>query len=136
MDMQLRVLTPVGVALDQSVTQIDFEAIDGFFTLLPRHMDMVSALKAGILSYRTGESLQYIACNQGVLVKKGAVVSVSTKMAIMGSDLTELEQKIATDFKQIEQERKEMNVSLAKLELGLTKGIISLQRGGGADGVI
>ena len=130
MELTLKIATPIGIALDTQTTQVDFEAIDGFFTLLPRHADMISALKSGILSYKVGDKKSYIACHKGVLVKKGETVSVSTKLAILGSDLKELQQKIAVDFKEMEQERKEVNLAMAKLELGLAKGILSLKTGG------
>ena len=135
MSLTLRVLTPTGIALDTPVAQVDFEAIDGFYTLLPRHTDMVSALKAGILTYTTGVQKSYIACNKGVLVKKNDQVCVSTQRAILGTDLKELEQKIATDFKETEEERKEANLAMARLELGLARGMMSLQqKNGGGDG--
>lgn len=134
MEMNLRISTPIGIALETTARQVDFEAIDGFFTLLPRHTDMISALKSGILSYKTGDKKSYVACHKGVLVKKGTEVSVSTKLAILGSDLKELQQKIATDFKNMEQERKEVNLTMAKLELGLAKGILSLNQEGGPHG--
>lgn len=130
MDLKLRIFTPVGIALETPVDQVDFEAINGFFTILPRHADMVSALKIGILSYTVEDQKTFVACNKGVLVKKNNVVSVSTKMAIIGTDLKELEEKIKTDFKAIEQERKEINTTMAKLEIGLAKGILSLNQGG------
>ena len=135
MTLKLRIFTPTGVILDQPVTQVDFEAIDGFYTLLPRHADMVSALKSGVLTYQTAEKKAYAACHKGVLVKKGDTVSVSTKLAVLGSDLKELERQIAVDFKEMEQERKEMNLSMAKLELGLARGILSLKQGG-SDGTL
>lgn len=131
MNMTLRIFSPIGIVLDTPVDQVDFEAIDGFFTLLPRHTDMVSALKAGILTYHKGENRSYIACNRGVLVKKNDVISISTKLAISGSNLKELEQKIAVDFKALEEERKEVNTTMARLEIGLAKGIMSLKGQGG-----
>ena len=68
MEMILRISTPTGIILDTPVAQVDFEAIDGFFTLLPKHMDIISALKPSILSYKIGDKKSYVACNKGVLV--------------------------------------------------------------------
>ena len=130
MEMNLRIFTPIGIALEKAVDQVDFEALDGFYTLLPRHMDMVSALKPSILTYKIQDKKYYVACNKGVLVKKSDIVSVSTKLAIFGTDLKDLEQRIIVDFKETEQERKEINLAMAKLELGLTKGIMSLKQEG------
>ena len=130
MEMILRISTPTGIILDTPVAQVDFEAIDGFFTLLPKHMDIISALKPSILSYKIGDKKAYVACNKGVLVKKSETVSVSTPIAVLGSDLKELEQHIEINFKGMEQERKEINLSMAKLEVGLAKGIMRLKEGG------
>ena len=136
MDLTLRIFTPIGIALETPVRQVDFEAVNGFFTILPRHADMVSALKIGILSYMVGDQKTFVACDRGVLVKKGSIVSVSTKKAILGTDLKELEKKIKMDFKETEQERKEMNAAMAKLEVGLAKGILSLKQENIANGPI
>jgi len=71
----------------------------------------------------------YAACDHGVLVKKGDLVRVSTSFAVLGNDLESLKETIATSFKEMEQERKELNISIGKLELGLTKGLINLNQG-------
>ena len=136
MEMHLKVFSPIGIVLDTPVTQVDFEAIDGFYTMLPKHMDMVSALKPSILSYQAGEKSGYVACNKGVIVKKGKDISVSTKLAILGTDLKQLEKTIEVDFKEMEQQRKEANLAMAKLEIGLTKGLMALKKEGESYGGI
>ena len=50
--MNLKVMTPYSVVLNTPVSQVTVEAVDGFFTLKPKHMDFVNALKAGILTYK------------------------------------------------------------------------------------
>ena len=54
----------------------------------------------------------------------------------MGENLDELKKKIAVDFQNMEEERKEVRVSMARLEVGLTKGLASLSLPGGTDGGI
>ncbi len=134
MEMTLKVLTPIGVALDALVKQVDFEAPDGFFTLLPKHVDFVSTLKVGVLRYvKSDDKEGYIACNQGVIVKKGGTVSLTTKLAVLDDSLAHLTQAIEQDFKEMEQQRKEANATMAKLEIGLTKNILALSKKGDAD---
>ena len=131
--MNLRVMTPYSIALNTPVSQVTFEAVDGFFTLKPKHMDFVNVLKPGILSYKKDGKEAFIACNRGVVVKKGDEVSVSTPLAILGENLDDLKKKIAIDFQAMEQERKEVRVSMARLEVGLTKGLATLSVAGGSD---
>ena len=134
--MNLRVMTPYSVILNTPVSQVTLDAIDGFFTLKPKHVDFVNALKAGIISYKKEGKEGFVACNCGVVVKKGDEVSVSTPLAILGENLEELKKKIAIDFQNMEEERKEVRVSMARLEVGLTKGLASLSLPGGRDGGI
>ena len=93
-------------------------------------------MKAGIISYKKDGKEAFIACNRGVVVKKGEDVFISTPLAILGENLEELKKKIAVDFQNMEEERKEVRVSMARLEVGLTKGLASLSVAGGADGGI
>ena len=134
--MNLKVITPYSVVFNAPVSQVTVEAVDGFFTLKPKHIDFVDALKAGIVSYKKEGKEAYVACNHGVIVKKGDDVSISTHLAILGDNLEELKKKIAIDFQAMEEERKEVRVSMARLEVGLTKGLATLSVAGGVDGGI
>lgn len=134
--MNLKVMTPYSVALNTPVSQVTVDALDGFFTLKPKHVDFVDALKAGIISYKKDGNEAFVACNRGVIVKKGDEVSISTPLAILGKNLDELKKKISIDFQNMEEERKEIRVSMARLEVGLTKGLASLSAVGGNDGGI
>ena len=134
--MNLKVMTPYSVVLNTPVSQVTVEAVDGFFTLKPKHMDFVNALKAGILTYKKEGKELFVACNRGVVVKNGEEVSVSTPLAILGESLDDLKKKIAIDFQAMEEERKEVRLSMARLEVGLTKGLANLSVAGGSDGGI
>ena len=134
--MNLKVMTPYSIILNTPVSQVTLDAVDGFFTLKPKHVDFVDALKAGIVSYKKEGKEAFIACNRGVVVKKGDEVSISTPLAILSDNLEELKKKITIDFQAMEEERKEVRVSMARLEVGLTKGLASLSMTGGTDGGI
>ena len=131
--MILKIVTPYSIVLNVPVSQVTVDALDGFFTLKPKHVDFVNALKSGIISYKKEEKKAFIACNRGVVVKKGDEVSISTPLAILGENLDDLKKKIAVDFRMMEEERKEVRVSMARLEVGLTKGLASLSVTGGSD---
>ena len=42
--MKLKVTSPIGIVLREEIQKIDFEALDGYYTLLPRHQDFVTAM--------------------------------------------------------------------------------------------
>ena len=129
--MNLKISTPTQILLNLPIEKINVDAIDGFFTLLPRHIDFVTTLRSGIITYTSKQVKHYVACDHGVLVKKGDMVCISTALAVTSDHINDLKKTIATTFKQMEQERKELNISIARLELGLTKGLINLSKGEG-----
>lgn len=137
MSMQFQVSTPIGTLLNLPIKKVDFEGLDGFWTLLPKHADFINALKPCIVTYTTEDNTtHYIACNKGVLVKKNNKVHISTPLAVTDDNLDTLTKTIAVDFKRMEEERKEVNMTMAKLEIGLVRGLQSLKsQGGGHEGL-
>lgn len=134
--MQLKVYSPIKVILDEPISKVDFEALDGYFTLLPRHVDFVSAMPPNIVRFQTVDGkLHYMACNRGILVKKGDIVSMSVHKAVLSDNLAHLSDTIKIEFKQDDEERKEVNTVMARLEAGLSRGFMKL-KGDGADGSI
>ncbi|MBE6446324.1 MAG: hypothetical protein E7021_02870 [Alphaproteobacteria bacterium] len=124
--MRLKVLTPTQILIDTPIEKVDFEAVDGYFTLLPKHIDFINSLKQTIVQYQVNNKSYYVACDRGVVVKKSDEVIISTALAISDDNLEKLKKTIEVDFKQMEQERKEVLVSMSKLEVGLTKGLMNL----------
>lgn len=125
--MKLKVLVCTQVFLVAMVVQINAEAKDGAFELLEEHIDFVTALVPGILSYRseTGEEV-FLAIDEGILVKCGTEVLVSTTQAVKGLDLKTLHQKVEQEFKQLNEQQKLARTAVARLEAGLARGILGM----------
>ena len=58
--MNLKVLLPTRVLIEEEVAKVTAEAENGSFTLLPRHIDFVTFLPPGLLSYVDEELLEYL----------------------------------------------------------------------------
>jgi len=68
--MNLKVLLPTEVLIDEEVRKVTAEAENGFFCLLPRHIDFATALIPGLLSFEDSEGREtFVAVDEGVLVK-------------------------------------------------------------------
>jgi F-type H+-transporting ATPase subunit epsilon len=93
--MKLKILLPTTILLEAETEEIVAEAENGSFGLLPSHIDFVTALVPGILSYTTttGE-IVYLAVDEGILVKQGEVVLVSTRKAVKGKDFKQLKSHV------------------------------------------
>lgn len=113
----LKVLLPTQVLVEEAVNKITAEAENGFFTMLPRHIDFVSALVPGILTFvsESGEQ-RFLAVDEGILVKQGNEVLVSTARAISGENLEQLRKSVEAELKSLGESEKKARSVLARLE--------------------
>ncbi|MEX1258251.1 MAG: F0F1 ATP synthase subunit epsilon [Gemmatimonadota bacterium] len=116
--MKLEVLIPSRVVVRETVTSIVAEGREGAFGILPHHVDYVSPLVPGILTYRRKEdgSERILAVDQGTLVKVGDAVLVSVRDAVPGEDLLTLEGTVEQRFRTLDQKEQEARAALATLE--------------------
>ena len=117
-NITLRVLLPYRIFLEQGdVIRVVAETRHGSFGILPRRLDCVAALEPGILTYQTeAEGAQYLAVDEGILVKAGLDVLVSVRNAMGGAGLGELRESVDREFLRIDEDEKRMRLTLAKLE--------------------
>jgi F-type H+-transporting ATPase subunit epsilon len=119
--MNLKILLPFEVFADKTdVLRVVAEGYEGSFGLLPHRLDCVAALAPGILTYETQQDgTVYLAVDEGVLVKAGADVLVSTRHAIGGTDLGQLHDAVKRQFLTLDQSERDVRTALAKMEGGL-----------------
>jgi F-type H+-transporting ATPase subunit epsilon len=129
--MRLKVLLPSEVLLDAAVTKVIAEAENGAFCLLPRHIDFVAALVPGLLSFETeDEREEFLAVDEGILVKCGVQVLVSTRQAVRGPDLGSLRQAIDEQFRAVDEQERKARAAAARLEADLVRRFLELQTHG------
>lgn len=125
--MRLRVLLPEKVLLDVEAVKISAEAENGSFTLLPRHVDFVASLPPGILSFVTQErEEEFLAVDEGILVKCGSQVQVSARNAVLGKELGVLKQMIQARFLELDEHEKKSRDALYKLEAELVRRFMEI----------
>jgi len=127
--IKLRVLLPFQVFVENaSVACIVAETSAGSFGLLPHRLDCVAALTPGILLYEdaTGNE-QYVAVDEGVLVKTGLDVLVSVRNAIAGTDLPRLREAVDREFLNLDERERGVRSTLAKMESGLIRSMAALR---------
>ena len=126
--MWLKVITPERACFDKPVRRIVTEAPDGYFGMLPHHIDFVTQLVPGILVAETEEGTErFIAVNSGTLVKCGEVVTAAVLGAIEGDDLESLRRRVEADFlRQDEQERRARS-AMARLEATMIRRFRDLE---------
>jgi F-type H+-transporting ATPase subunit epsilon len=125
--MRLKVLLPTEILIDADVTKVIAEAENGSFCLLPRHIDFLATLVPGILSFMTPEGKEeFAAVDEGILVKVGQEVLVSTGRGVRSSELGRLKQMVAEEF-QVRSEREKKALSAgARLEADIVRRFMEL----------
>ena len=128
--MKLKVILPMKVLIDKEVTKVVAEAENGSFGILPKHVDFVAALVPGILSFDSAEGEEFLAIDQGVLVKCASDVRISTRNAVLSKDLGKLKQTVEQDFRNLDERERKTRSILAKLEIDFAKRFIKMVENG------
>ena len=123
--MRLKVFVPTAVRVDAEVRKINAEAENGNFCLLPRHIDFVAALVPGIISFvDQNEQEQFLAVDEGILVKCSDEVRVVVGNAIRGAALEDLQQVIEDEFRTLDEHERLARTALMRLEANLMRSMI------------
>ena len=129
--MNLKILIPNQVFLDQPVNKVMAEAVDGCFCLLPHHVDFVAALVAGVIIYEDEQyGERFLATDEGVLAKVGSQVLISTRNAAQSNDLGELRAKIRQQYGELDEKERVARSASARLEAGLVRRFMELNKRG------
>lgn len=125
--MRLKVLLPTEIFLDEEVDKVIAEGQNGSFCLLPAHIDFVTALVPGLLSFKANEGEEvFLAVDEGVLVKEGENVSVSTRNAVRGPNLGKLRKVIEEKYKVLDDREKTARSAMVKIEAGFVRRFLEI----------
>jgi F-type H+-transporting ATPase subunit epsilon len=129
--MKLKVLLPDQVLVDEEAAKVVAEAENGSFCLLPRHVDFAAALSPGILIFVDQQGREvFLALDEGVLVKQGAEVLVSSRWGVRGDKLGELRQLVDRQFSELDEHEVKARSAMAKIEAGFVRRFLELQEAG------
>lgn len=128
--MRLLVLLPDQVyASIDDVQRIVVQTDRGSLGILPRRLDCVAVLQAGILSYETSkDGLVYLAVDEGIIVKSAGEVRVSVRNAIGGMELGRLREAVERQFRNLDEGEKQVRAVLARLESGFVRRFAEFHR--------
>jgi F-type H+-transporting ATPase subunit epsilon len=129
--IDLKILLPGKTFLKREVKKITAEAENGWFCLLPKHVDFTTSLTPGILLLTTPEEKDvFLAIDEGILVKYGKEVVISTRNAIEGEDLGELKNRVEEIFIKTDEKEKDAQTALSKLEADFVRSFLNLETHG------
>ena len=127
--MNLKILLPTETCVDQNVLKVVAEAENGSFCLLPHHIDFVAALVPGIVSYESAEGQEeFVAVDEGILVKVDQEVLISTRSAVRSSELGRLKETVEQEFQVVDDRERKARSAAAKLEADMARKFLDLGR--------
>jgi len=129
--INLKILLPSQVLMEEKVTKIIAEGAEGYFGLLPGHIDFTTALVPGLLLIFPGKGHEeLLAIDQGMLVKRGPDVWISTRNAIRNADLGRAKYLIEEQFKTLDDREKMARSAAAKLEADIIRRFMEMKKHG------
>jgi F-type H+-transporting ATPase subunit epsilon len=129
--MNCKILLPSEVFFNKAVAKVVAEAGNGSFCLLPQHIDFVAALVPGLLRIvEMDNKEEFYAIDEGILVKRGSDVMVSTRNVIRIPDLGQLKQVVDEQFKALDDKEKAARTASARLEADLVRRFMELRKYG------
>ena len=87
--LQLRIITPQGVAYENEVELVGLRAPDGQISILPHHTRLMTQMLPGELMVRKDGLDQFLAVGEGLVEISGKGVAIATDMAIPAEDIDE-----------------------------------------------
>ena len=128
--MKMKILLPNEVFLEREVSKINAEAENGAFCLLEHHVDFVTTLVPGLLSFVSDGNEEFVAVDTGTLVKRGSDVFVSTANAVKGRELGTLRQTIEDEFIRLDDRERKVRSVLSKLEADMARRFLDMEEHG------
>lgn len=126
--MNLTILIPEKTYWQGRVKKVVGEAVNGYFCLLPAHIDFITIMVPGIFYTVTEDNREvYLAIGEGILLKTGSQVTLSTKNAIRGENLGNLKKQVEDEFKKINDQEREARNALQKLEADFVRRFLDLE---------
>ena len=106
--LNLRIITPRKVVLEEEVISISAPTVDGEITILPHHINLFTKLTEGVVKIKTEKKEDYLAVGGGYLQTNGINVSLLVSRAYRQAEIDErLTNKALEDAKKILSESKD-----------------------------
>jgi len=105
--MNLKILLPAEIFLSEEVTKVVAEAENGFFCLLPQHVDFHRRAGAGcFFLHRPSTGKPTWPSTAAPSSKRGSEVLVSTRNAVKGPELGDIQDVVIKQFEEIDEREK------------------------------
>jgi F-type H+-transporting ATPase subunit epsilon len=125
--LNLKIITPERIVLDEKVDEVMARAIDGDFSILPNHQPMITALAIDVMRYKIGKE-EHIAAVMGGLLEVGEnQVTVLSDVAELETEIDVAKAKDEKAFHEAETTTKTDKLEVYLSQMALSKAMARLK---------
>jgi len=125
--LTLKIITPERIVLEQAVEEVTATAIDGEFSVLPKHEPLVSALAIDVLRYKTDGHEYFASIIGGMLEVSNDVVTVLSDMAELDTEIDVARAHQAKERVQAEATQRTDKLDVQLREMALSRAMTRLK---------
>ena len=127
MNLQLQIITPLKLVLDEEVEEIIVPAETGEITILPNHVSLFTKIKPGELSIRRSKKQSFFAITGGFLEVKENKITILADYAIRADDIGVAKAQEAKERAEKTMKEKVSGRDFAQAEAQFTRAILELK---------
>lgn len=127
MPLNLKIITPERVLLEQEVDEVSASAVDGEFAILPDHEPLITALGLDVLRFKSKGTEEVVAILGGILEVNNNTVTVLSDAAERGSEIDEARARQAEARAEAEKTQRTDKLELFVTEMALARALARLK---------
>ena len=124
--IRLEIVTPYGQILGEDVDEIATSGSEGDFGVLPGHVNFITTLKIGMLTYRKGNEMKFVFINSGYAEVGPEKVTILADSAEISEDI-DVERAKAAMKRAEERLRQQEKIDVARATAALERATIRVQ---------
>ncbi len=124
--MQLKIVTPERVVLEETVEAVYAHAEDGQVGILPKHIPLVTPLKIATLSYVKNGQKELAAVMGGILSTDGQSVTVLSETAELSGEVDKARAEQARQRAEARKHEFDEHTDMARVEKALARAMVRL----------
>jgi len=122
----LDIMTPERVVVEDEVESVVITSTEGSFGILRNHAPFIGGLRVGVLKYRKGGKLHWLATDNGVFENSENKLRILVDSAERGEDINVLRARQAYDRAKQRLEHKQDGMDVLRAELALKRALARL----------
>ena len=95
--MHLKVITPKKLAFEKEIESITIPSAAGEITILPKHVELLTLLKEGVITIRSAKEEEYLSIGGGYMETDGTNIHILVSRAYNQDEINEKRTEEALD---------------------------------------